>query len=298
MRDFSKEFNFTILMIVLILITILAGAGLALKEQYAPKKVEPVVESYLTKNAKDVSDRVYKYKGTKYNEFDKINSIVKNLDFLGFRFVSAEPSENDENIYTLSYKADSRSKFRIMSDYNRNFYQTSVTLFSLVDDLSGVRISVSDDYGEFCSFFVQRYALHENTYTRTYTPICLENAVSTKENFVKFLEGIIILNIPVEEKNFEREIYKTLSPNLELIEGSITEISSRISKDNLTLLSKHGINDTNILNRPCDVKFYSVNDYIKHEISPYIFIFAEGKLLAYSKLENEKVKSEILAKLK
>ncbi len=297
MKDFSKEFNFTILIIVLILITLIAGAGLALKEQFAPAKA-PVIESTLTKNAKLISNRIYKYRDTRYKDFDKINAIIGNLDYIGFRYVSAEHSQNDENIITVSYKADSRSKYRIMSDYNKNFYQTSITLFALVNDLSGVRISVSDDYGEFRSFFAQRAQLSGvASYTRAYTNAYFENVTRNEETFVKCIEDLLLLNVPVEGKAFERRIYKSLPAELELVEGSATEISATISRADAKLLEKYGADITECINRPCEIRLYSVNNYIKNEISPYVFIFADGELLTFAKLEDEKVKTEIISAL-
>ena len=299
MKNHSSEFNFTILMIVLILITLIAGAGLAFKEHFMPSLPEkPAVESALTKNARAVSERIYKYKGTRYRDIDKINSLVETLDYIGFRFVSAEQSENEDNLITINYKADSRSKYRIMSDYSKNFYQTSITLFALVDDLSGVRISVSDDYGEFSSFHCRRDMLHEeNTYTIAYTSAYLKNASRDEETFVDFIEGLLVLNIPVDGKSYERKIYKMLPPQLELVEGSVTEISSTISKKDAELLESLGADMTSCTNRPCEIKLYSVNDYIKNEISPYVFIFADGELMTFVKLENDSQKTDIITAL-
>ncbi len=298
MKDYSKEFNFTILIIVLILITLVAGGGLALKKQFDPKPDEAVhIESALTRRAKEISGKIYKYRNSQYKDFDKLSNIVKNLDFIGFRFVSCEYSENNENILTVSYKADSRSKFRIMSDYNKNFYQTSISLFALVKDLSGVRISVSDDYGEFCSFFAQRDLLYENFDTRAYTKTFLSNAANAEESFIDFIEGLLLLNVPVEGKAFERKIYKALPADLELVEGSATDISATISRADAKLLAELGADTADCVNRPCEIKIYSVNNYIKNEISPYVFVFADGELLTFAKLEDEKMKTEIISNL-
>ena len=192
MKNFSKEFNFTMLIIVLILITLAAGAGLAVNEQVNKKPETPKVESALTQSAKEISGRVYKYKDTKYENTDKINSIVNNLDFASFPFVVAEPSQNRENIVTLNYRTDSRARFRIMSDYNRNFYQTVIAVFSLVKDSEGIRVSVADDYGEFYSFFVQRSQLQKNTNTRAFTVNYLENA---KQETIDLIETLCKIEI-------------------------------------------------------------------------------------------------------
>ena len=217
------------------------------------------------------------------------------MDFIGFEVDSINI---DSNFLSVNYLVDSRTKYRFIEDYNKNFNQTCATLFVLVDNLKNIRFTVSDNYGEFYSFTRDEASFIYTDTMRDFTPEDFKNASKNFNSFGTFIEKLLLLKDSTNSNLYLKQIYSVLTPNLQVLENTKEQFTIALDEKNLAILSGLDLNLTKHKNTPVELYFCNVEDYTIPELKYYIFVFKDKQLIANDVISSPMVYEEALNSLK
>ncbi len=265
---------------LLLVVTMATGGYFAYIE--ARNRNEKVIEevktpSLVSGNASEIAEELFRYVHISADDKNAIVSLVNSIDYIGFEIDSIN---TDAGFLTVNYKVDSRTKYRFMDDYSKNFNQTCATLFVLADGLKNIRLTVSDNYGEFYSFsrdlnsFVYTKSMHD------FSEDDLEDAAKNFDNFEAFTEKLLVLKSDTQNNVYLKQIYEVLAPSLQVIENSKEQFVIALDDNNLAILSALDLDLTKHRNTSVELYFCSVEDYTVSELKNYIFVFKEKQLIA------------------
>lgn len=266
----------TILSILLVLTMVVGGYFAFNTKDTTPIKTSTEPREIEVNNAQKTADELYKYLGTKTTTPSKIKSLIHSMEFIGFEI---ENIAIEKGFVTINYKVDSRTKYRFMDDYIKNFNQTCATLFVLADDINNVSITVSDNYGQFFSYSKNKkskeYA-NENNVLNTQR---FETAKDSKENFREFVNDILLIQDTSNNNHYLKQIYNVLSSNLQVNENSKIYVKKPLDNKTLFYLSQIGIELNKYKNSVAEIFLYNVEDYTQNELKNYIFVFIDKNLV-------------------
>ena len=264
---------------LLLIATMVTGGYFAHKESVARKAVveDTSTPSIISGNAKELAEALFKYVHIDASDKVAVTSLVNSMYFIGFE---VNDVKMDSGFLFVNYKVDSRTKYRFIGDYTRNFNQTCATLFVLVDNLTNIRLTVSDNYGEFYSFARDKSGFVFTDTMHDFTSKDFEEASKNFNNFGVFVEKLLLLKEDTDSNIYLKQIYSVLTPNLQVLENTKEMFTIVLDNKNLEILSGLDLNLTKHKNTSVDVYFCNVEDYTMSELKYYIFVFKDKALIA------------------
>lgn len=264
----------------LLVVTMSIGCYFAFVE--ADKKENQIAEEVKTptlvsENAAEIADQLFKYVHISSDDERDLSSLINAMDYVGFEIKNINTASG---FLTINYMVDSRTKYRFMDDYEKNFNQTCATLFVLADGLKNIRLTVSDNYGEFYSFSRDKNSFVYTEGMNGFNEDDFTDAGKNLENFEEFTEKILVLKSNTENNFYLKQIYEVLEPNLQVIENSKEQITIALNDNNLAILSTVDIDLSKYKDTSVELFFYGVEDYTVSELKNYIFVFKDKKLIA------------------
>ena len=264
----------------LLVVTMAIGCYFAFVE--ADKKENRIAEEVKTPtlvsgNAAEIADELFKYVHISSDDERDLSSLINAMDYVGFEIKNINTASG---FLTINYMVDSRTKYRFMDDYEKNFNQTCATLFVLADGLKNIRLTVSDNYGEFYSFSRDKNSFVYTEGMNGFNEDDFADAGKNLENFEEFTEKILVLKSNTENNVYLKQIYEVLEPNLQVIENSKEQITIALNDNNLAILSTVDIDLSKYKDTSVELFFYGVEDYTVSELKNYIFVFKDKKLIA------------------
>ena len=264
----------------LLVVTMAIGCYFAFVE--ADKKENQIAEkvktpSLVSGNAAEIADELFKYVHISSDDERDLSSLINAMDYVGFEIKNINTASG---FLTINYMVDSRTKYRFMDDYSKNFNQTCATLFVLADGLKNIRLTVSDNYGEFYSFSRDKNSFVYTEGMNGFNEDDFTDAGKNLQNFEEFTEKILVLKSNTENNVYLKQIYEVLEPNLQVIENSKEQITIALNDNNLAILSTVDIDLSKHKDTSVELFFYGVEDYTVSELKNYIFVFKDKKLIA------------------
>lgn len=283
---------------LLLVVTMAIGAYFAFvendkKENYIAEEMK--TPSLLSASASEIAEELFKYVHIPSDDERDISSLVNAMDYVGFEIESINASSG---FLTVNYKVDSRTKYRFMDDYSKNFNQTCATLFVLADGLKNIRLTVSDNYGEFYSFSRDKTSFIYTEEMNGFNEDDFTDAAKNLENFEEFTEKILMLKSNTENNVYLKQIYEVLDPSLQVIENSKEQITIALNDNNLAILSTIDMDLSKHKNTSVELYFCGVEDYTVSELKNYIFVFKDKKLIAYDVISSPMLYEDTINLLK
>lgn len=283
---------------LLLVVTMAIGAYFAFvehdkKENYIAEEMK--TPSLLSASASEIAEELFKYVHIPSDDERDISSLVNAMDYVGFGIESINASSG---FLTVNYNVDSRTKYRFMDDYSKNFNQTCATLFVLADGLKNIRLTVSDNYGEFYSFSRDKNSFIYTEEMNGFNEDDFTDAAKNLENFEEFTEKILMLKSNTENNVYLKQIYEVLDPSLQVIENSKEQITIALNDNNLAILSTIDIDLSKHKNTSVELYFCGVEDYTVSELKNYIFVFKDKKLIAYDVISSPMLYEDTINLLK
>lgn len=264
----------------LLVVTMATGGYFAyLESQKRENEITAEVKSpsLVSASASDIADELFKFIHISAEDTKDVESLVHAMTYIGFEIDSVNISSG---FLTVNYKVDSRTKYRFMDDYSKNFNQTCATLFVLTDGLKNIRLTVSDNYGEFYSFSRDKNSFVYTDGMNTFNSDDFTEAGKNRANFEEFTQELLLLKSNTSNNVYLKQIYSVLSPNLQVIENSKEQFVIALNDNNLSTLSNVDIDLSKHRNTSVELYFCNVEDYTVSELKNYIFVFKEKELIA------------------
>lgn len=264
----------------LLVVTMATGGYFAyLESQKRENEVAVEVKSHslVSASASDIADELFKFIHISAEDTKDVESLVNAMTYIGFEIDSMNISSG---FLTVNYKVDSRTKYRFMDDYSKNFNQTCATLFVLTDGLKNIRLTVSDNYGEFYSFSRDKNSFVYTDGMNTFNSDDFAEAGKNRTKFEEFTQELLLLKSNTANNVYLKQIYSVLSPNLQVIENSKEQFIIALNDNNLSILSSVDIDLSKHRNTSVELYFCNVEDYTVSELKNYIFVFKEKELIA------------------
>ncbi len=264
----------------LLIVTMATGGYFAYKESIEKKEIkveETKTPTLVSGNAAEIADNLFDYVHIDISDTPAITSLVNSMNFVGFEINDIKISSG---FLTIEYKVDSRTKYRFIEDYNKNFNQTCATLFVLVDNLKNIRLTVSDNYGEFYSFSRDKAGFIFTDEMRDFTSDDLKDASESLNNFEDFTEKLLMLKDSSSSNVYLKQIYSVLTPNLQVLENTKEQFTIALDEKNLAILSEIDIDLEKYKHTSAELYFCNVEDYTISELKYYVFVFKDKKLVA------------------
>lgn len=283
---------------LLLIVTMATGGYFAYVESRNRNEevaTEVKTPSLVSGNASEIAEELFKYVHIPSDDNKAVASLVNSMNYVGFEIGSINTSSG---FLTINYKVDSRTKYRFMDDYSKNFNQTCATLFVLADGLKNIRITVSDSYGEFYSFsrdknsFVYTESMHD------FTEDDIKDAAKSIDEFEEFTEKLLVLKSDTQNNIYLKQIYEVLEPNLQVIENSKEQFVIALDDNNLAILSDIDINLSKHKNTSVELYFCNVEDYTVSELKNYIFVFKDKGMIAYDVISSPMLYEDTISLLK
>ena len=282
---------------LLLIATMITGGYFAHRESVAKKLVveETTTPSIISGNAKDLAENLFRYVHIEASDKAAVKSLINSMDFIGFEVNSIKI---ESGFLLINYQVDSRTKYRFIEDYNKNFNQTCATLFVLVDNLNNIRLTVSDNYGEFYSFARDRAGFVYTDTMRNFSSEDFEKASENFNNFGAFIEKLLLLKDSTSSNIYLKQIYSVLTPNLQVLENTKEIFTVALDENNLAILSSLDLNLAKHKNTSVELYFCNVEDYTIPELKYYIFVFKDKNLIANDVISSPMVYEDTLSLLK
>lgn len=264
----------------LLVVTMATGGYFAyLETQKRENEVVSEVKSpsLVSASASDIAEELFKYIHISAEDEKDVESLVNAMTYIGFEIDNISLSSG---FLTVNYKVDSRTKYRFMDDYSKNFNQTCATLFVLTDGLKNIRLTVSDNYGEFYSFSRDKNSFVYTDGMSTFNSDDFVEAGKNRDKFEEFTEKLLLLRSNTSNNVYLKQIYSVLSPNLQVVENSKEQFIIALNDNNLSILSNVDIDLSKHRNTSVELYFCNVEDYTVSELKNYIFVFKEKELIA------------------
>ena len=262
---------------LLLVVTMSLGGYFAYKESVETKVEETKTPTLVSGNATEIADQLFDYVHIDVSDTEALTSLVNSMDFIGFEINKIDISSG---FLTIDYKVGSRTKYRFIEDYNKNFNQTCATLFVLVDNLKNIRLTVSDNYGEFYSFSRDKSGFIFTDDMKDFTSDELKDASENLGNFEEFTEKLLMLKDSSSSNVYLKQIYSVLTPNLQVLENTKEQFMIALDEENLAILAGLDIDLYKHKNTSAELYFCNVEDYTISELKYYIFVFKDKKLVA------------------
>ena len=273
------------------------GGYFAHKESVAKKLVveEAPTPSIISGNAKDLAENLFRYVHIEASDKSAVKSLINSMDFIGFEVNSIKI---ESGFLLINYQVDSRTKYRFMDDYKKNFTQTCASLFVLVDGLKSIHLTVSDNYGEFYSFSRDSRSLLYTDIMHDFTEEDFTSASKSLNNFELFIEKLLLIKTDTDNNIYLRQIYDVLSSNLQVVDGTKEQFVIALDSNKLAILNSIGINLYKHKNSSAELYFCNVEDYTVNEIKYYIFVFKDKTLISHNTISSQASYTDIISLLK
>ena len=287
----------TVVSVLLVATMSIGGYFAYLEAKNTPKEVSEEIEtpSLVASSASEIAKSLFKYAHISADNQQELALLVNSMSYIGFE---TDNINIDSGFLTVNYKVDSRTKYRFMDDYSKNFNQTCATLFVLVDGLKNVRLTVSDNYGEFYSFSRDNRSLLYTDILHNFTENDFSSAAENFHNFELFIEKLLLIKNDTENNIYLRQIYDVLSSNLQVVDGTKEQFVIALDSNNLSILSSVGINLYKHKNSSAELYFCNVEDYTINELKHYIFVFKDKALIAHNIISSQALYTDTIAFLK
>ncbi len=265
---------------LLLVVTMSLGGYFAYKESTEKKETkveETKTPTLVSGSATEIADQLFDYVHIDISDTEALTSLVNSMNFVGFEVNEIDISSG---FLTIDYKVGSRTKYRFIEDYNKNFNQTCATLFVLVDNLKNIRLTVSDNYGEFYSFSRDKAGFIFTDDMKDFTSDDFTEASENLDNFEEFTEKLLVLKDSSNSNVYLKQIYSVLTPNLQVLENTKEHFTIALDEENLAILADLDIDLEKYKNTSAELYFCNVEDYTVSELKYYIFVFKDKKLVA------------------
>lgn len=296
MDEKSARSNVIIITVsVLLVITIVTGAILAFSGRNTSKTDAPAPSKNIEISQPSEKSRLlYRYKGTSSDNRNKLTKLIYDLDFANFEINSIE---NENSLLTINYAVDSRTKYRFMNDYSKNFNQTGAVLFSLCPSLDNIVMTVSDGYGEFYSYAISRTSLCTSENMKKFTAKYINSAAENETTFDEFIKNVDLIKSEDYDNSYLKQIYSNLSDDIQINENSRTYFKKRLTQDVCLALEPLELNLSPYKNAEAEIIFYSGEDYKTHEGKNFVFIFVDKNLSLYDAVSSPEIYEKTIAEL-
>ncbi len=190
-----------IILMFLCLIFILTGCG---TKSISTSTEQAKIPSRLDSGKQSIFvTELYKTRGTKLSDREKINNIINTIPFFLFQSYDFEV---EGNILKINYNIALRSEYRNKNELKKCMTQIALTCFSLISELQSCEITLKDVYGEFAKYNIDKSAIAASKGAEYFTTEIIDNATLKSAEF----ESYILKLVDMKAENSEYNVYYDL----------------------------------------------------------------------------------------